>query len=75
MRRIRQKNDLVIGCYKHLLVARYLDTEKQFNILRKIENVHSNTFSDLAIFKNKVYSVCKKDGYVSVIKFDGTDLI
>jgi len=75
MRRIRQNNDLIVGCYKHLLVARYLDSDKQFTILRKIENVHSNTFSDIAIFKNKVLSVCKKDGFVSVVKFEGSDLI
>ena len=75
MRRARNKNDLVVGCYKHLLVVRYQTDQRQFNILKRIDNVHSNTFSDLVLFKNKVFSVSKKDQYVAVNKFDGDMLM
>lgn len=75
MRRVRSKNDLVVGCYKHLLVVRYMTNQKRFTILKRIDNVHTNTFSDLVLFKNKVFSVCKKDQYVGVNKFEGDTLM
>lgn len=61
MRRVKDRNDLIVGCYKHLLVVRYLAGEQRFTILKRVDGVHSNTFSDLVLFKNKVFSVCKKD--------------
>lgn len=40
MQRATDRDDLAVGCYKHLLIIRYLD--KKFRLLRKIKYVHSS---------------------------------
>lgn len=78
MQRVIDKDDLVVGCYKHMFVIRYFD--KNFTVLQKFKYVHSSkkipllffldVFSDLFLFKNRVFSVCRRDKYVSVLKLN-----
>ena len=40
MKRFKDRNDLAVGCFKHLLIVRFTGTK--FDVLNIIENIHTS---------------------------------
>jgi len=68
MKRTPNKDDLIVGGFKSIIVARFTGTS--FEILQQINQIHSNIICDIEISRNKVYTVCRQDKHIGVTEFN-----
>ena len=67
VKRISNRNDLLVGCLKHLLVVKF--TGAGFMIKNMIYDVHSGPIGDICLHENRIFTVCREDDYVSDIRY------
>lgn len=79
LKRMPERDDLVLGCFKHLLIVRF--DGKGFIFLNKIPNVHTSKcktanslgiVSGLWVHNREIFSVCREDRYIgkSVFQYE-----
>lgn len=67
IRRFRDRNDIVVGCLKNILVVEF--SNGKFEVLNVVYGLHSYTLTDIWIFGDRIFTVCRKDDYACEIAF------
>jgi hypothetical protein len=68
LRRFKDRDDLVVGCHKHVLIVEYVN--EKFMLRNIVYDVHNGAVSDVWIRENFIFSVCKDDDFVSEMSFN-----
>ena len=68
IKRFHDRDDLAVGCLRCLLIVEF--NGRGFEVKNMVDNLHSYTLTDIWIFGNRIFSVCRKDEYISEIAYD-----
>ena len=68
LRRFKDRDDLVVGCMRALLIVEF--TGKQFLVKNVVRDLHSYSITDIWVFGNRIFTVCRKDDHISEIAYD-----
>ena len=74
IKRASNESILFAGCYKHVYIIEF--AANKFSLLMIAVDIHSSTLCspgtiyDMCVFGTKLYSVGKKDKFISILNFD-----
>jgi hypothetical protein len=74
IKRASNENILFAGCYKHVFIIEFV--ANKFSLLMVAVDIHSSTLGspgtifDMCVFGNKLYTVGKRDKFISILNYD-----
>lgn len=74
IKRASNESILFAGCYKHVYIIEF--AANKFSLLMIAVDIHSSTLDspgtiyDMCVFGTKLYSVGKRDKFISILNFD-----
>lgn len=67
-RSLKDQNIIFAGCHKSIQVIQW--TNNRFNLLVVLADLHSSVISDMCIYGNKIYTVGRKDKFISILRYN-----
>ncbi len=68
IKRANNENILFAGCMKSVFILEWKDM--RFEMLMIAVDLHTSIISDMCIFGKKLYTVGRKDKFISILHFD-----
>lgn len=67
LRRFRDRDDIVVGCMKNLLVVEF--NQSEFIVKNVVYGLHTYSLTDIWIFGDRIFTVCRKDDFACEVAF------
>ena len=68
IKRANNENTIFAGCMKSVFILEWKDFK--FELLMIAVDLHTSIISDMCIFGKKLYTVGRKDKFISILDFD-----
>lgn len=68
IKRANNENIIFAGCMKSVFILEWVNSK--FEMLMIAVDMHSSIISDMCIFGKKLYTVGRKDKFISILHFD-----